>query len=624
MRLTLGIPSLLVFLLSASPARAIQDVPREDLWTTDGRVTAMRERNGILYIAGSFGYVGPKNGPVVFCDTAGAGSVKPGPRFTSWSHACESDGNGGWFIVGILEDENGLRRSGLYHILPDGSVDPDFNHPGSYYRLKLARGVLYASAVGPANGVAAIDPTTGMTLPWRINISGVNSSDIIQQIEVVGDTLYIVGSFESVEGVPRTCGAAIDIPTRTVSAWNPQVTPTSGTPMLYTIAVGSGSIFVGGNFNAAEGQPRNGLAAYDAASGALTAFDAGAVSTGSPIVRSMDFDNGTLYVGGNFQQIGGASRSNLAALDTATGLATAWRPTGVDPVSIIKRHGTTIYTVRSTFSSFAFPDASKNRVAGYSTITAAATGFSLFTSTGVRGIAAQAGSICLVGDVLSVGGMPRKGAAAIDLATGQATSWAPEPPFGFWLPSAMEIIGSKVFVATASGLRAFDLDTAAAITLPSIYSAEITSLLSKGTVLYATGSFSSFGGQPRQRLAAIDTATNTLLPISLSVTGATIYGIDTANDVFYLGGDFTAINGVGRDGIAAVDASGNLLDLNPVLQDPAGVLVRTVHVKDNLLFFGGRFSSVNDEPANNLSAVYTRIRRCMDRSGRIRLPVSTL
>jgi hypothetical protein len=69
---------------------------------------------------------------------------------------------------------------------------------------------------------------------------------------------------------------------------------------------------------------RKHLAAIDTGTGAL-------VSSWNPNpdgdVTTLALAGSNLYVGGAFFQIGGATRSALAAVDTTTGLATPWDPT---------------------------------------------------------------------------------------------------------------------------------------------------------------------------------------------------------------------------------------------------------------------------------------------------------
>ena len=45
--------------------------------------------------------------------------------------------------------------------------------------------------------------------------------------------------------------------------------------------------------------------------------------------------NGTIYAGGSFAAIGGAPRSNLAALDPTTGVPTTWNPAPDDTVNAL-------------------------------------------------------------------------------------------------------------------------------------------------------------------------------------------------------------------------------------------------------------------------------------------------
>ena len=69
------------------------------------------------------------------------------------------------------------------------------------------------------------------------------------------------------------------------------------------------------------------IAALDATSGLATAWDPSAAAE----VFALAVSGSTVYVGGEFDTIGGQSRNNLAAVDATSGLATAWTRTWADP-----------------------------------------------------------------------------------------------------------------------------------------------------------------------------------------------------------------------------------------------------------------------------------------------------
>src|SRR2546428_13707376 len=105
---------------------------------------------------------------------------------------------------------------------------------------------------------------------------------------------------------------------------------------------GSGGWYLGGNFTAVRGQPRMYLAALDAATGAATAWDAHA----DDYVFALAVSGGTVYAGGLFTNIGGQRRNLIAALDAARAAATAPEPGADNPVGGPAGSGGTVYARR--------------------------------------------------------------------------------------------------------------------------------------------------------------------------------------------------------------------------------------------------------------------------------------
>src|SRR5690606_29418448 len=100
-----------------------------------------------------------------------------------------------------------------------------------------------------------------------------------------------------------------------------------------TIALHGGTLYVGGAFTTINGVTRRRIAALTAGSGVVTDWNPNSVSTGTGPVNEIEIDSSTspatIYAGGSFSRIGGQVRSNVGALDAATGAATSWNP-GVD------------------------------------------------------------------------------------------------------------------------------------------------------------------------------------------------------------------------------------------------------------------------------------------------------
>lgn len=121
---------------------------------------------------------------------------------------------------------------------------------------------------------------------------------------------------------------------------------------------------------------------------------------------------------------------------------------------------------------------------------------------------------------------------------------------------------------------------------------------SASSVLYVAGSFTEIDGQPRERLAAIDLTTGSLLPWNPSANG-TVNDIEVAGDSVIVTGTFSEINGVQRARLAAIDAAtGGLRNWSPSLNNTGQVLL----ADDDRIIVGGFFSLVNGVPRGRAAA----------------------
>jgi hypothetical protein len=105
--------------------------------------------------------------------------------------------------------------------------------------------------------------------------------------------------------------------------------------------VSGSTVYAGGEFDSIGGRPRNYIAALDAASGAATAWNPNPNLEG--YVWSLAVSGSTIYAGGRFTNIGGQPRNFVAALDAASGAATAWDPNANRFVYALGVSGSTVY-----------------------------------------------------------------------------------------------------------------------------------------------------------------------------------------------------------------------------------------------------------------------------------------
>ena len=199
-------------------------------------------------------------------------------------------------------------------------------------RARVVRAAAIAAAIGvcglaissPAFAVVASTPTPTWQTNGRVNV-----------IVVHKNRVYIGGQFTAVrppgapagsQEVTRNHVAAFNIAKGTLVAWNPNANGT-----VRAIQVIGDSVYLGGSFTRVGNSGRQRLAQVNTTSGAPTAWHPGANAE----VLAMAHANGLLYVGGGFTSAGGAARAHLAAFSTKTGALAGWSPSTDDQVKAI-------------------------------------------------------------------------------------------------------------------------------------------------------------------------------------------------------------------------------------------------------------------------------------------------
>ena len=152
-----------------------------------------------------------------------------------------------------------------------------------------------------------------------------------------GDTVYLGGEFTGFVPpagspvTPRSFLAAISVSTGKLRSWNPAP---DGPVRALALSPDGRRLYVGGDFNFIGGEPARNLAAVDPSTGKLvTSFDPPRINSG---VRAIALAGDRLYAGGNFTVItipsgqvgaGAHSRPQVAAFDARTGaLVRSWVP----------------------------------------------------------------------------------------------------------------------------------------------------------------------------------------------------------------------------------------------------------------------------------------------------------
>ena len=169
----------------------------------------------------------------------------------------------------------------------------------------------------PGPGHTALVPETP-----RLDMPKISTGEI-WDIEVVGNRVFIVGTFTSIQNqrsdntttYTRNGVASYNMNTGLVDAGFDPVLAGGGADALDATPDGT-KLYITGSFNSVNGVARRGLARLDLSTGApVAAFVTTLSARGSELAAS----NSTVYVGGRFTTVNGAPRASLAAVDATTG-----------------------------------------------------------------------------------------------------------------------------------------------------------------------------------------------------------------------------------------------------------------------------------------------------------------
>jgi trimeric autotransporter adhesin len=616
------VAGVIVFLAGFSPAAAGAAVPSTPATTygTNGGVDAVARLGDTIYLGGSFSQVGLATGggaalTVANGEPSDGRADRAMPPVSGSSHQVEvvaPDGSGGWYIGGNFTHVGGLVRNNIAHILPDKSVDPNFdpNANDGVYGLAVSGSTVYVSgyfngtnSIGGANRnyIAALNATTGVATSWNPN-----ASDVVFTIAVSGSTVYAGGFFNgpsSIGGADRNHIAALDATTGLATGWNPNANGS-----VATLAVAGSTVYAGGNFtgtNSIGGADRNHIAALDATTGlAVPGWDPNA----NGFVGALAVSGSTVYAGGQFSgasSIGGADRNYIAALDATSGSATAWNPNANSPVFALAVSGATVYAGGAFSGASSIGGADRNHLAGLDATTGDATSWDPNADSDGYALAVSGSTVYAGGNFSLINQVARNNLAAFGAADGRVTSWDPNADSIVYslAASGSTIYAGGVFSTiggqTRNNIAAIDPATGQPTNWDPNADSEVDALAVSGSTVYAGGAFSSIGGQPRSNIAALDASSGNATSWDPNADGC-VCALAVSGSIVYAGGIFTSIGGQPRSDIAALDASsGNATSWNPSSDN----VVFALALDGSTVYAGGFFTSIGGQPRSNIAAL---------------------
>ncbi|PZS25537.1 MAG: radical SAM protein [Pseudonocardiales bacterium] len=400
-------------------------------------------------------------------------------------------------------------------------------------------------------GQRSVSAVTADALPTA-QINGVVWSQT-----VVGNTVYVAGSFTQARPAGVAVGGAGTVTRNNLMAYDITTGAliTSFAPSLnaqakvVTASPDGSRIYVGGSFTTADGQARQGIAAYSTSTGQLVAsFSPGLDSS----VYAIAATNTTVYVGGGFSAANNNARSRLAAFSAANGSLLGWAPTAgnndvealvltPDGSKVIVGGSFTTLNGSSAGYGLGALDASSGALLPWA---ATAVVHNAGTAAAILSLATDGTAIYGTGYQFGAGGT-LEGTFSANPSTG-AINWIEDchgdTYSSFPVNGAVYTVGHAHYCGNVGGFPQTPQPW-------TFHRALAFSTAATGTLLHNTqspGSYTDFGGQPSPTLY-------NWLP---DLTAGTFTGQSQAawsasgnSKYLVLGGEFPSVNGVAQQGL---------------------------------------------------------------------------
>ena len=459
-----------------------------------------------------------------------------------------------------------------------------------------------------------VSSTAALCQPIDANLWGTDG--IVTAIARSGNTIYVGGGFTRVGpnsggGVPVSVDAGTSVPG--YARVNGAVFTSSPD--------GDGGWYIGGSFESVAGLPRANLA-HILADGTVSPWQPDPDGTVLTLVRK----GATLYVGGGFTHIASVTRTCLAAFKVSSG---ALRPlvVSIGGVNLPRRavvESIVLVDDRLIIGGEFLRVNSRQRynLASMDARSGRLESWTADADRAVHVLLRKDASLFVGGEFAHIGRATRAGLAELDLRSGDVDSWNPSPmatqiPFGSVVPSIRALLthGRTLYVggtftgiggAQRANLAATDLQTGLATDWapdPGGFFAdnEVSTLAMAQGSIYVGGYFRHICGQERAYAAKVDALTGKLGGWDPKANNE-VRSLMVRDDVIFTGGVFTSLGDwAPRLGLAALNATTG--EPTPWRPDPDGLLVSSIVVGDGTVFVGGDFSNIGGLSRMGLAAI---------------------
>jgi hypothetical protein len=290
---------------------------------------AYNSRDGGIYVGGDFTevagssrrYAAAFEGEFNFLS-----DWRPEPDGPALSLSIETKDKNTLYLGGSFSSVRAELRTFAAAVNSDGALNsnwrPRLRGLGGVDAITLSEGTVFlggrlTEVDANERGIVAFDTSGVLQETFNPRITG----GTVQAIAAIGDRVYLGGTFTQVDDIRRNLLVSLyRVNGGVVPDWDAQIDAAEGNEVS-ALATAGDTLFVGGKFNSVRGASR-----YSAA--ALTT--AGELSQWSPAfsgnVNTLAVEDGTIYAGGNFREVGGLQRQNAAAVDLEGNINRTWQP----------------------------------------------------------------------------------------------------------------------------------------------------------------------------------------------------------------------------------------------------------------------------------------------------------
>lgn len=480
----------------------------------------------------------------------------------------------------------------------------------------------------PANRIAKINSSGVLDTTFNPPSGNNGAAGIVRTIAVQGTSIYLGGDFTKYRGTTVNRIAKVDANGVLDTTFLSTGTVGFSSGSIYSVAVGSGVVYIGGSFTSYRGGVANRIAKVDSVTGALdTTFNPSSGNNGANnIVRTIVLNGTDVFIAGDFTAYRGTALKYLAKLSSSGVLDGTFSTTTGPSAAVysIVTDGVSLY-LGGTFTTY--KSAAANRITKVN-LTTAALDNTFSPSSGANGASSTVNALYLSGASLYAGGLftTYRNLSAVRVAKMGTdgvldTTYNPSSGANGASGNVNAILASTngVYVggnfysyrnfSTANYIAKIDsagnLDTTFnSQSAANGFNNNVRAIALSGSTIFVGGDFTTYRGAAASRIAKLDSTgvlDTTFNPASgANGTNSSVWAIAISGLDLFIGGDFTSYKGTALKYLAKLNFSGTLDATFSTTTGPSSS-VYALAISGSNVYIGGKFTTYKSVSANRVA-----------------------